>query len=65
VYDIVAYGDGYYVDGYYTYCNGGIGYFSFYANSAGVIGQTPCVNEYSVVITDYGNGANVQEAYGC
>lgn len=65
VYDIVAYGDGYYVDGYYTYCNGGIGYFSFYANSAGVIGQTPCVNEYSVVITNYGNGANVQEAYTC
>jgi len=65
VYDIVAYGDGYYVDGYYTYCNGGLGYFSFYANSSGVIGQTPCVNEYSVVITDYGNGANVQEAYTC
>ena len=65
VYDIVAYGDGYYVDGYYTYCNGGLGYFSFYANSSGVIGQVPCVNEYSVVITDYGNGANVQEAYGC
>jgi uncharacterized repeat protein (TIGR01451 family) len=65
VYDIVAYGDGYYVDGYYTYCNGGLGYFSFYANSSGVIGQTPCVNQYSVVITDYGNGANVQEAYGC
>jgi uncharacterized repeat protein (TIGR01451 family) len=65
VYDIIAYDYGYYVDGYYTYCNGGIGYFSFYASSSGVIGQVPCVNEYSVVITNYGNGAAVQEAYGC
>ena len=65
VYDIIAYDYGYYVDGYYTYCNGGLGYFSFYANSSGVIGQTPCVNEYSVSISNYGNGASVQEAYGC
>jgi hypothetical protein len=65
VYDIVAYDEGYYVDGSFTYCNGGLGYFSFYANSSGVIGQTPCVNEYSVSISNYGNGASVQEAYGC
>lgn len=65
VYDIIAYDYGYYVDGYYTYCNGGLGYFSFYANSSGSIGQVPCVNEYSVVITNYGNGASVQEAYTC
>jgi hypothetical protein len=65
VYDIYAYDYGYYVEGYYTYCNGGTGYFSFYADSSGVIGQTPCVNQYSVVITNYGNGAAVQEAYGC
>lgn len=65
VYDIVAFSDGYYVDGSFTYCNGGIGSFSFFANSSGVIGQTPCVNEYSVSISNYGNGASVQEAYGC
>lgn len=65
VYDIIAYDYGYYVDGSFTYCNGGIGYFSFYANSSGVIGQTPCVNEYSVSISNYGNGASVQEAYTC
>jgi len=65
VYDIIAYDYGYYVDGYYTYCNGGMGYFSFYAYSSGSIGQVPCVNEYSVVITNYGNGANVQESYSC
>lgn len=65
VYNIVAYDYGYYVNGYYTYCNGGTGYFSFYADSAGAIGQTPCVNQNSVVITDYGNGAGIQEAYGC
>ena len=65
VYDIIAYDYGYYVDGYYTYCNGGTGYFSFYAYSSGSIGQTPCVNASSVYITNYGNGANVQEAYTC
>ena len=65
VYDIYAYDYGYYVDGSFTYCNGGLGYFSFYANSSGVIGQTPCVNEYSVSISNYGNGAAVQEAYTC
>lgn len=65
VYDIVAFSDGYYVDGSFTYCNGGLGYFSFYANSSGIIGQIPCVNEYSVSISNYGNGASVQEAYGC
>lgn len=65
VYDIVAFSDGYYVDGSFTYCNGGLGYFSFYANSSGVIGQIPCANEYSVSISNYGNGASVQEAYGC
>lgn len=65
VYDIVAFDEGYYVSGYYTYCNGGIGYFEFYAYSQGVIGQVPCVNEYSVVIQDYGNGASTQEAYTC
>lgn len=65
VYDIVAFDYGYYVDGSFTYCNGGLGYFSFYANSSGVIGQTPCVNEYSVYISNYGNGASVQEAYTC
>jgi uncharacterized repeat protein (TIGR01451 family) len=65
VYDIVAFDSGYYVDGYYTYCNGGIGYFSFYADSSGVIGQVPCVNESSVVITNYGNGAATQEVYTC
>jgi hypothetical protein len=65
VYDIVAFDEGYYVSGYYTYCNGGIGYFEFYAYSQGVIGQTPCVNEYSVSISNYGNGASTQEAYTC
>jgi hypothetical protein len=65
VYDIVAFDEGYYVDGSFTYCNGGLGYFSFYANSSGVIGQTPCVNEYSVSISNYGNGASIQEAYTC
>jgi hypothetical protein len=65
VYDIIAYDEGYYVDGSFTYCNGGLGYFSFYANSSGVIGQTPCVNEYSVYISNYGNGASAQEAYTC
>jgi uncharacterized repeat protein (TIGR01451 family) len=65
VYDIVAFSDGYDVDGSFTYCNGCLGYFSFYANSSGVIGQTPCVNEYSVSISNYGNGASVQEAYTC
>jgi Family of unknown function (DUF5977) len=65
VYDIIAYDYGYYVDGYYTYCNGGTGYFSFYANSSGSIGQTPCVNASSVYITNYGNGAAVQESYSC
>lgn len=65
VYDIIAYDYGYYVDGYYTYCNGGMGYFSFYANSSGSIGQTPCVNASSVYITNYGNGASTQEAYSC
>jgi uncharacterized repeat protein (TIGR01451 family) len=65
VYDIIAYDYGYYVDGYYTYCNGGTGYFSFYASSAGSIGQTPCVNASSVYITNYGNGAAVQESYSC
>jgi hypothetical protein len=65
VYDIIAYDYGYYVEGNYTYCNGGTGYFSFYANSSGVIGQTPCVNASSVYITNYGNGAAVQESYSC
>ena len=65
VYDIIAYDYGYYVDGYYTYCNGSTGYFSFYASSAGSIGQTPCVNASSVYITNYGNGAAVQESYSC
>lgn len=65
VYDIIAYDYGYYVEGYYTYCNGGIGYFSFYAYSSGSIGQTPCVNASSVYITNYGNGASTQESYSC
>ena len=65
-YDIVAFDYGYNVSGYYTYCGGGgLGYFSFYADSSGVIGQLPCANTSSVYITDSGNGASFQEAYTC
>ncbi len=65
VYDILAYSDGYYVDGYYTLCNGATEYFSFYASAAGTIGQTLCANSNSVYITSSGGGSAVQEAYSC
>jgi uncharacterized repeat protein (TIGR01451 family) len=65
IYDIVALSSGYSVKGNYTLCNGAGGTFNFFANSSGVIGTTPCVNENSVSITESGSGAGIQVGSTC
>ena len=65
IYDIVALSSGYSIKGKYTLCNGAGGTFDFFANSSGVVGTTPCVNENSVSITESGSGAGIQVYSTC
>jgi len=63
--DIIAYSDGYYVDGQYTFCGGGTGYFSYYASTSGVIGTVYCAQNGSIYITNASGGAGTGSSFSC